>query len=468
MNLPLFGGRRKRESTVLRDYSKTLEEAKEMIKNRDYDGAQILLRRINRWVSEDFENISRMSEEDKKKLSQLLTDAGENMLVLKDYEYAIKTLEKAKALDDTNVRAWMDIGRNLLERNVQLPYAVGALKEAVKLDPNNVEASLMLGDAFRMQGQVRDALEMYKHALEIDPENEEVISKILKIEPDNVEVLKKYAEILKKRGNQSELLKVYSKLYSLTKDESYLEEGLDIDPGNKDLLITKVRILMDRNDLVEANRILEQLREDYPDDPSVEMLYEELSGGEKEEVKPIAVDELFGDLGIDETLGEIEEEVKEPAKTEENASSSKEVNMVDEFFKAFENGDLKKAKDVLLNLTHKEFIDIANREINFELAKFIIDNLDILKVNAILEEIISQQAYDYAEKILNEILKKNLKDSKALFYKGKLMAAKGNDMGARNFLTMSVKFDNSIKNYIKDDKILKKYENEDWYKKLIS
>ena len=466
MNLPLFSGsRRKRELTILRDYAKTLEEAKAHMKEEDYDRAQILFRRINRWVSEDFERVSKLGEEDKKKLSRILTEAGENMLVLKDYEYAIKTLEKAKRLDRNNVRAWIDIGRNLLERNVQLPYAVSSLKEAVKLAPNNVEASIMLGDAFRMQAQLKEAIESYSHALEIDPENEDAINKILKIEPDNVEVLRKYAELLKKKGNDTKLLKVYNRLYSLTKDEKYLEEGLDIDPGNKELLITKVRHLMDNNELVDANRIIEQLREDYPDDPTVQMLYEELSGGEKEEVKPIVVDELFGDLGIDETLREISAEEKETLEVKEE---TKEENKVDAFLNAFKNGNLDEAKEILKNLGHEEFIDLANREISFELAKFMVDNLDIEQGNTILDEMISQQAYEYPEKILNEILKKNFKDAKALFYKGKLMAAKGNDMGARNFLTMSVKFNSKMKNYIKGDKMLKKYENEDWYKKLIS
>ncbi len=467
MNLPLFGGRKKRESTIVRDYAKTLEDAKALMNSGEDDRAQILLRRINRWVSEDFDRVSALSPNEKKTLSKILTEAGEKMLILKDYEYAIKTLEKAKSLDRNNVRAWLDIGRNLLERNVQIPYAVASLKEAVKLAPNNVEANILLGDALRMEGELKSALEAYFRALEVDPENEDVINKILKIEPDNVEVLKKYAELLKKKGNYNELLKVYNRLYSLTKDEKYLEEGLDIDPGNKDLLITKVRFLIDNNELVEANRIIEQLKEDYPDDPTVQMLYEEISGGEKEEVKPIAVDELFGDLGIDEAIGDLSteenkgEEVKEETKEEE-------INKVDAFLEAFKDGNLDKAKEILKGLNPNEFMDLANREISFELAKFMVDNLEIEKGNIILEEMLSHQAYDYAEKILNEILKRNFKDAKALFYKGKLMAAKGNDMGARNFLMMSVKFDSEIKKYIRGDKILKKYENEEWFKKLLS
>ncbi len=467
MNLALFGRRKNKGSAIIRDYAKTLEKAKTLMNAGEDYRAQLLLRRINRMVSEDFDRVSALDPDDKKTLSEILTEAGEMMLILKDYEYAIKTLEKAKSLDRENVRAWLDIGRNLLERNVQIPYAVASLKEAVKLAPNNVEANILLGDALRMEGDFKNALKSYFRALEIDPENEDVINKILKIEPDNVEVLKKYVELLKKKGNYNELLRVYNRLYSITKDEKYLEEGLDIDPGYKDLLITKVRFLMDDNDLVEANRIIEQLKEDYPDDPTVQMLYEEVSGGEKEEVKPIAVDELFGDLGIDEAFEGMDVEVNKDEESEEEPKKE-EINRVDTFLQAFNDGKLDEAKEILKNLTPADFMDLCSREISFELAKFMVDNLEIEWGNVILEEMLSHQAYDYAEKILNEILKKNFKDAKALFYKGKLMAAKGNDMGARNFLIMSVKFDPEIKKYIRGDKILKKYENEEWFKKLLS
>lgn len=476
MDLPLFGGRKKRESNVIRDYERTLEEAKDAMNRGDDARAEVLLRRINRWVTEDLDRIEKMGEGERKKISQILTEAGETMLLVKDYDYAIKTLEKAKILDYRNVRAWVDIGRNLLERNVQIPYAVACLKEAVKLDPNNVEAHILLGDAFRIQGQINDAIESYRRALELDPKNETVISKLLKIQPDDIEVLKSYAEILKEKGDEEELLRVYNKLYSLTRDERYLEAGLDIDPGNRDLLITKVRFLMEDNNLVEANRIVEQLRGDYPDDPTVQMLYEELSGGEKEEYKPIAVDELFGDLGIDETLSEIseaeeienEEELPAGQMVEEKVKTeSPEINRVDEFLRYFDE-DREKARELFEQLNDDEFIELMARDMDFDMANFILENVSLDRGNMALESMIAKKRFEYAERMLNEILKRNFKNAKALFYKGKLMAAKGNDMGARNFLVMSVKFDSSMKEVIRGDKLLQKYAGEEWFKKLIS
>ncbi len=469
MNLPLFGGRRKRESNIIRDYERTLDEAKSAMNRGDDARAEILLRRINRWVTEDFDRVARLSDEEKKKISMILTEAGENMLILKDYDYAIKTLEKAKILDEQNVRAWVDIGRNLLERNVQIPYAVACLKEAVKIDPKNVEARILLGDAFRIQGEIDNAIKVYREALELDPKNEGVISRLIKIQPDDVEVLRSYAEILKDKGDVEELLKVYNKLYSITRDEKYLEAGLDIDPGNKDLLITKVRFLMDENNLVEANRIVEQLRNDYPDDPTVQMLYEELSGGEKEELKPIAVDELFGDLGIDETLAEVSEvgEIEEQISEENVEEKVEKVNRVEDFFKYFEE-DREKAKEIFRELTEEEFIQLMDREMSFDLAEFILENVSLEWGNKVLEDLIAHNQHEYAEKVLNEVLKRNFKNAKALFYKSKLFASKGNEMAARNFLALCVKFDPSLKEFIKKDKFFQKYADKEWFQKLIS
>ena len=87
MNLPFFG-RKKRTSSIVRDYERALEDAKAAMKRGDEDKALILFRRLNRWVTEDFDRVNSLPPEDKAKVSNILTDAGENMLVLKEYDNA--------------------------------------------------------------------------------------------------------------------------------------------------------------------------------------------------------------------------------------------------------------------------------------------------------------------------------------------------------------------------------------------
>jgi len=473
--LPFFG-RKKRTSSIVRDYERALEDAKAAMKRGDEDKALILFRRLNRWVTEDFDRVNSLPPEDKAKVSNILTDAGENMLVLKEYDYAIKTLEKAKILDPTNIKAWLAIGRDLLERNVQIPYAIACLKEAVKLKPENVEAEILLGDAFRMQGQLDEALEAYQKALKADPENENVILKVLKIQPNNVEILERYAEILKKKKNEEELLRIYNTLYSLTKDEKYLEMGLDIDPGNKELLLTKIRILMDRNNFVEAGRIVEQLKENYPDDPTVQMLYEELTAEEKEEeIKPIAVEELFGDLGIEEVseeqlaAEEPSEAMKETTKeVKEKEKEKPKLEKYEQFLNVFNEGNLDEAKQLIAELSEEDFKKIIEGGVSYELAKFIIENMDIEHGAKMIDTLLAENRVAEVEKFLNEILKKNMKDAKAMFFKSKVMAHKDVEMGAKNFLMMSLKFDPSLKEFAKKDATLQKYTDKDWYKSLLS
>ncbi len=476
MDLPFFG-RKKKSSGIVRDYERALEDAKAAMKRGDEDKALILFRRLNRWVTEDFDKVNSLPPNEKAKISKILTEAGENMLILKEYDYAIKTLEKAKILDPKNVRAWLDIGRDLLERNVQIPYAIACLQEAAKIDANNVEAHVLLGDSFRLQGQFEEALEEYEKALNLDPTNEKIILKILKIQPNNIEILERYAEILKKKGDEVEILRVYNQLYALTKDEKYLEMGLDIDPGNKDLLLTKIRILMDRNDFVEAGRIVEQLKEDYPDDPTVQMLYEELRAEEKEEeaIKPIAVEELFGDLGIEEGAEEIVEAPEEqPAaeatavKEEKKEEEKPKIEKYQEFLNAFNEGKLDEAKQLFAELSEEDFEKIIEGEVSYDLAKFIIENMDVEHGTKMIDTLLAQNRVAEVEKFLNEILKKNMKDAKAMFFKSKVMAHKDVEMGAKNFLMMSLKFDPSLKEFAKKDPTLQKYADKDWYKSLLS
>lgn len=642
--MPLFG-KKKKSAGILKTYEKALNDAFEAMKAGEDDKAQLLFRRVLRWVTEDFDKIVSLDDEEKKKLSNLLTKAGEAMIRLKDYDYAIKTLEKAKTINPKNYRAFMAIGKDLLQRNTQIPYALVCLREAAKLKPDNIEVHLLLGDAYRVQEQMDKALAAYQKALKIDPNNLDAIEKVLKIQPDNVDLLERYAKALEKKKDKEELLKVYNRLVALTENEEYLEKGLKLDPENKDLLITKARLLINKDNYDEARKIAEKLIEKYPDDPDVQMLYDEL--GEKDieeeaaEVGTIEVDELFGDLdiGMEETeespieqinveestpepqlaqesavqqppteekapepqpetvpekpvvqekappsrrpmvvklppsKQETEEkteipketetkkpapsaetvtEVKEPEiekraemekppepepeiKVEEKAPEPKPVqekaeqrppveekapapqpetaqppqpeeiaeqkpqpeeekpapeekkDPFEEFMEAYGAGDYARATELLKEMSDEDLskllyagshvlrfageklaelgrLDMAEKIVNKFVSKE--DTKDAYYLRALV--LIQQGKYDEAEKDLNEILKRDMKNGKAMFQKARIKAMQGVEMAARNFLMMALKFNPELKEEAKKEPEFQRYKDKDWFKKLVS
>ncbi len=578
--VPLFGRKKDKSSGILKNYEKVVEEGFEAAKRGDEEKAILTFRKLLRWITEDYNKIVKLSEEERTKLSDLLTDAGEEMIRLKEFDIAIKILEKAKTINPKNFRAWMDIGKDLLQRNRQVPYALVCLREAAKLEPENVDAHLLLGDAYRVQGQLDKALAAYQMALKVDPDNEDALQKVLKIQPENLEVLEKYIKILEIKGNKEDLLKAYNRIVSITGDIEYLERGLQIDPENKGLLMNKAKLLLKNDEVDDAKKIVKMLSEKYPDDPDIQMLYDELMPTHnieeevKEEIAPVEVSDLFGDISLGETpdisfeeegslqiegneseadekkreneeedqkieekeLPKVAEETPiETAKEsssvaieeknedfkEENISEVPELAPVEEEKIPYKEviSSAKEKKDELIEVP-EDMITVPPEDMFMELyglkkldeaaellsgmedeevMRLIEENVDVLKfvyeqmkksgrkdvAMKFIEKIseieptednlvekadmmIELGKLEDAEKLLNEIVKKNMKNANALYLKSRIMSVKGNDMGARNFLMMAIKFNPALKNRAKEDPHLEKYRDKDWFKKLVS
>lgn len=605
--VPLFGKKKGGKSSgILKNYEKLVEDALDAVKRGDEDKAILSLRKLLRWVTEDLDKITKMPTSDKNKLSELLTDAGETLIKLKEYDVAIKILEKAKTINPKNFRAWMDIGKDLLQRNTQVPYALVCLREASKIEPSNVEVHLLLGDAYRIQGQLDKALASYQKALKVDPDNEEALQKVLKIQPENIDILEKYIKILESKGNKEELVKAYNKIVSITGDMNYLERGLQLDPENKDLLMNKARILLREEKTEEAKEIVIKLKEMYPDDADIKMLHDELvppetTEGPKEEVQEIEVGELFGDISLGEEpevgfeeegtmmiegseaaeekeikeekeeatpkptapemgaaaaatagaiAGEIEkeekkeeaptpapveapegeikeekeipqevevpeetvppveevvpqempeEEVKEeiPSITPEPEKPKEEEAVVekpeekippeDEFLQLYGMGKRDEAAEFLNSMSDEDVEKLLNE--NDHILRFIYEHLVENKrlelalkfIDALIGKEASEQNLiekakvlielgnmDEAEKVLNEVMKKNVKNGMAMYLKARIKSIQGVDIGVKNFLTMAMKFAPELKESAREDPYLEKYREQDWFKKITS
>ena len=500
--MPLFSKKKQKVTGILKAYEKAINEGFIAMKKGDDEKAIILFRKVLRWVTEDLDKVIKMGDKEKKELSALLTKAGETMLRLKDYDYAIKILERAKTIDPKNFRAWMTIGKDLLQRNTQIPYALVCLREAGKLNPNDINVHLLLGDAYRIQGQLDKALASYQKALKIEPNNQDVIEKVLKIQPENIEILERYAKILEEKKDNKSLLNIYNKLVVLTGNEEYLEKGLALDPENKNLLITKARNMIKNDNYDSAKDVARKLKEKYPDDPDVQMLYDELIPQEVtpveeevvEEVKPVGVEDVFGDLTFGEEMESSEERkeeipggLEEEKITEEVKEEIPQKTPVEEFSEQFENGNYDRAKEILEGMKEDEISTLLSSNTNF--LKFILDflvskgnwNLAEKFINEIVSRekneenlllrssiLIELKKMEDAEKILNSLVQKNFKNGKALYLKAKIMALRDNEMGCRNFLTMATKFMPEIKKEILEEKQFEKYRDKDWFKKITS
>jgi curved DNA-binding protein CbpA len=60
----------------------------------------------------------------------------------------------------------------------QLWAAMESAKQAAKLDPRNVRAHVILGDVYRMQDRMDEAVSMYTMALQLDPKNKDAMDKL--------------------------------------------------------------------------------------------------------------------------------------------------------------------------------------------------------------------------------------------------------------------------------------------------
>ena len=555
MPVALFGKKKEKIGGAVKTYEKVATDGFQAMRSGDEEKAILSFRKLLRWVTEDADKIARFSKDDKVKLSQILTDAGEAMIRMKEYDSAIKLLEKAKTIDPTNFRAWMDIGRDLIQRNTQIPYALVCLREGVKLQPNNVEVHLLLGDAYRTQGQDDKAIKEYQEVLQINPENEDAVEKMLKLQPENIDLLEKYIKILEKKGNKEDLIKAYTKMAAITGNNDYLEKGLKLDPNNKNLLMHKVRILIKSNNMEEARRIVDGLIKKYPDDPDVEMLAEELKPEEEvEEIKTMGVEEVFGDIGFEEIpvegleekieekmvsekveaapmKVEAKEEVPQPTEITEAESlpieeekvaeeippieeakpeiapmieekrpeitteeakpeikEKKEITPVEMFKNEIRAGNEEKAKSMLGEMSDDDIHLLINE--NEETIKLILDFLEkkekydlaiefatkLVEINSSDNNILRKSRIlielgkvDEAERELNELVKKNIKNMKngyLLYEKAKIMAIRGNEMGTRNFLMMAIRFAPELKSKLKDEKYFEAYRNKDWFQKM--
>jgi tetratricopeptide (TPR) repeat protein len=70
-----------------------------------------------------------------------------------------------------DLRALRGLAETGLQRDGNHSAAIATLEEAARRDPRSAEARLLLGHFLRLDGQLERAIEAYRLALALDPEN---------------------------------------------------------------------------------------------------------------------------------------------------------------------------------------------------------------------------------------------------------------------------------------------------------
>jgi tetratricopeptide (TPR) repeat protein len=125
-------------------------------------------------------------EETKREALDLLVDAlfagGLDAFKTGDFETSVEYLKELLGLQPTSakartefVRALIAHGGNSLSKG-NLPQAISAYTEAVKLSPDSFEAVFGLAKAFWRNGEISKAIEAAKAAVRVEPANRELQS----------------------------------------------------------------------------------------------------------------------------------------------------------------------------------------------------------------------------------------------------------------------------------------------------
>lgn len=281
--MPLL--KKKAGGRLISDLNEILEKANSLAKN-DPESAIIYYRRLLREV---FEEEGNLTPEIRPEVSKILTTAGKELYKIGQMEIAMEFFEKAKEIDSRNPDAWLYIGKDLISKGVQLPYAIICLKEAAKLLPNNAEVWLLIGDGYKLQGKSDLAIEAYRKALSINPHSNEAYERIIEVDPNNVEILHNLYKTLREnpRKNEDLYVKILLRLSELENNISYIDEGLSNLPNNLQLITKKAYILKNIGKYEDAYKLVMKGLRINPDNEDLNVLKLDLEEyvGKDEEIQ---------------------------------------------------------------------------------------------------------------------------------------------------------------------------------------
>lgn len=157
------------------------------------------------------------------------------------YQNAVDYIHKAIAINAHIAAYHVNLG-NALQSSGQFDTAIASYQQALKLEPNDVEALCYLGMCFNRQGHVTKAVECYVRASELAPQDAQIHYYL--------------AEILKQQNRLEEAVYHY-------------QQALQRDPRNANYHFKLAHTLDAQGKLEEAAAYYLQAQQFYSHDPSI-------------------------------------------------------------------------------------------------------------------------------------------------------------------------------------------------------
>ena len=275
-------------------------------------------------------SVAPLKEETRVAFEAALND-GMKFFMIEDYGEAIKSLERATALNKSSGAAYYTLGK-LYFAQKNIPKALACSELAVEQDATNKYYYEQLGHIYEYQKLYTDALKVYKKLTSLHPEIADYYYDLAAMyyfqnQPD--EALKTYSVIETKFGRSLELTRQKQQIYirSNKLTEAILEgEKLIAEfPDEPDFKVAQAEFLYTNGKYEEAITLLKNVSESHPENALVHL---NLASVYESENKPdLQFAELLlalqsNTLDFDAELGAITEFMKSvsSASSQEQAS----------------------------------------------------------------------------------------------------------------------------------------------------
>jgi Flp pilus assembly protein TadD len=156
-----------------------------------------------------------------------------------------------------------------------LEEAVALLKEAVRLNPQELQAHLLLGAALVRLGRNQEAASEWSAALKIDPNSKSALdgqAKSLIAAGDYASVIRNLRSEARDENLTLDLAIAYRDAGMLDETEQTLKQGLEADPGS-DALTAALVALYDETNYAAATELSAKIAREKPDDLNAQRIY---------------------------------------------------------------------------------------------------------------------------------------------------------------------------------------------------